>query len=564
MSKLKKFLTNTRIIILIVALLLAAIAIHPTLNDDGVAIRSVARNSSAAIAGFESPGPNVHPTQREVILKVDNQPVTDEESYHSLVDGLEPGDQVTITTNKKTYFVEVKPLYNITYLDEYENVTHEAYNETLNETVNVTVQQQKTLREVIGAEDIGLSVYARPINNVRKGLDLEGGTRVLLKPDEEVDEEELDIIIANIKQRLNVYGVSDIVVRPTRDLEGNAFISVEIAGVNKDEVRELLSQQGKFEAKVGQETVFLGGNDIAYVCRTADCSGIDPQRGCGQGADDQWHCSFRFSITLEPDAAERQAAATKDLDVIMEEDGEGYLSKNLSLYLDDQLVDELRISSGLKGSAQTQISITGGGSGGTQQEAMQNTLDNMKQLQTVLITGSLPVKLNIVKTDAISPALGRTFVKNIMLIALLAMLAVVVVVFIRYREWRISLPMIITMLSEVIILLGIASLIGWRLDLAAIAGIIIAVGTGVDHQIVIADETFKKRAEALSWQDKLKRAFFIIMAAYFTTLVAMLPLWFAGAGLLKGFALTTILGVSIGVFITRPAYATILETLINK
>ncbi|MBW3001002.1 protein translocase subunit SecD, partial [Candidatus Woesearchaeota archaeon] len=54
-------------------------------------------------------------------------------------------------------------------------------------------------------------------------------------------------------------------------------------------------------------------------------------------------------------------------------------------------------------------------------------------------------------------------------------------------------------------------------------------------------------------------AFFIIFAAYFTTVVAMLPLWFAGAGLLKGFALTTILGVSIGVLITRPAFAAIIQ-----
>jgi preprotein translocase subunit SecD len=42
------------------------------------------------------------------------------------------------------------------------------------------------------------------------------------------------------------------------------------------------------------------------------------------------------------------------------------------------------------------------------------------------------------------------------------------------------------------------------------------------------------------------------------------PLLFAGAGLLKGFALTTILGISIGVFITRPAYAAAVEILLKK
>ena len=53
------------------------------------------------------------------------------------------------------------------------------------------------------------------------------------------------------------------------------------------------------------------------------------------------------------------------------------------------------------------------------------------------------------------------------------------------------------------------------------------------------------------------------MGAYFTTVVAMLPLLAAGAGLLRGFAIVTIAGVTFGVFITRPAYAKIVETLLK-
>ena len=43
----------------------------------------------------------------------------------------------------------------------------------------------------------------------------------------------------------------------------------------------------------------------------------------------------------------------------------------------------------------------------------------------------------------------------------------------------------------------------------------------------------------------------------------MLPLLRAGAGLLTGFAITTILGVSIGVFITRPAYSAVIRTILE-
>ena len=62
----------------------------------------------------------------------------------------------------------------------------------------------------------------------------------------------------------------------------------------------------------------------------------------------------------------------------------------------------------------------------------------------------------------------------------------------------------------------------------------------------------------------MKKAFFIVFAAYFTTVGSMLPLLFAGAGLLKGFAITTILGITIGVMITRPAYAHIIEIILEE
>ena len=117
---------------------------------------------------------------------------------------------------------------------------------------------------------------------------------------------------------------------------------------------------------------------------------------------------------------------------------------------------------------------------------------------------------------------------------------------------------------NVFIILGFAALIRWNLDLAAIAGIIAAVGTGVDDQIVITDEVMYGRKNQEHWLKRMKNAFFIIFAAYFTMLVAMLPLYFLGAGVLRGFALTTIVGVTIGVFITRPAYGKMIEILMEK
>ena len=186
---------------------------------------------------------------------------------------------------------------------------------------------------------------------------------------------------------------------------------------------------------------------------------------------------------------------------------------------------------------------------------------NMKQLQTVLITGSLPFKLEIVKLDSISPLLGREFSTNIFIAAIAAAIAVGLIIFFRYRKPAIIIPVMLTVFSEILIVLGIAALIKWNLDLASIAGIIAAIGTGVDDQILMVDES--RGSREYSMKERIRRAFTMIFGAFITTTVALLPLWWAGAGLLRGFAFTTLIGITIGVFITRPAFGDMIKQIIK-
>ncbi len=521
----KKMLTNWKVVLLLIFLIFSVVAIQPNFWNKGVAIRTVAINSSAALAGIESPKPTSTPMSREVILAINNIPINNVDDYYKIVETLKPNVTIQMKTNKELYKLTVK-------------------SDPLNES----------------KPDLGLTVYDAPKTNIKKGLDLQGGTRVLLAPEEKLSDDDMDILLENMEQRLNVYGLTDVVLRKANDLQGNKFILVEIAGANEEEVKELLAKQGKFEAKIGNETIFKGGQDITYVCRSADCSGLDPRRACGKISDGQWACTFQFAITLSKEAAERQAKSTSHLTVV-----EDYLSQDLDLYLDNQLVDSLKIGSDLRGRVVTEIAISGPGVGLTEQDAAFEALKNMKRLQTILITGSLPVKLNIVKTDVISPVLGKEFVKSALIMGAFAIVAVTLVIFLKYRKPQLVIPIMFTCISEVIILLGVASLIGWNLDVAAIAGILVAVGTGVDAQIVITDESLRREyKEVYNWKQRFKRAFFIIMTSYFTSVVAMIPLYFAGAGLLKGFALTTIIGITAGVFITRPAYSAIVEELLKE
>lgn len=577
MGKVRQLFTNVRVILLLIFLLLSIIAIYPAFWNEGVAIRGVARSSAAAEAGIASTPQGAPPTSREVLLTLNNKPIKTLEEYYTFVSELDINRTVQVKTNKGVYRLTTKPRTKEIVLNETVLLTanetilvNKTVNGTLvevNETVFTTKEVPKKDIVILGVEDIGLKIVPVAKNNLRKGLDLEGGTRVLLEPETIISENDMETLLSNMQERLNVFGLSDVVVRRTKDLSGNQFILVEIAGINEEEVKDLLARQGKFEAKISNQTVFRGGQDITFVCRTADCSGLDPQYGCASTGDGNWACRFRFSISLTPEAAEQHAAITETLTVIPDASGGGndYLSQQLDMYLDDQLVDALNIGSDLQGRVVTDISITGSGIGPSRELAMSDALTSMKRLQTIIITGSLPVKLNIVKSDTISPALGEEFVKNALFIGLLVIFSVSLVIVIAYRRPIISIPIIITLLSEVILMLGLAALIRWNLDLAAIAGIIIATGTGVDDQIVIIDEIRRGgNVEDLNWADRIKRAFFVIVAAYCVTVVAMIPLLFAGAGLLKGFAFTTIAGVSFGVFITRPAFAVFVETFLKK
>ena len=513
--KLIKILKQPRVIILIIFLLISFFSINYQFSKEGVTISSVEFNSPAYESSMRTPSSEMSLTAREKILSINNKEVNSPEEFYTIEDNIPINSSLTLQTTNKEY----------------------------------TVIKNK--------EDIGIIVSEAPSSNLRKGLDVQGGTRVLLKPVDEVSDQDIKDIIDTMENRLNVYGLADVTIKSASDLTGSKFIVVEIAGATQDEVKNIVANEGKFEAKIGNQTVFQGGEkDITFVCRTdGTCSRI---QSCQQGPEG-YFCRFEFEISLSSEAAEKHAEITKNLDIIQGPGGQRMLNETIDFYLDGQLVDELQIDSSLKGQKSTRVTISGSGTGLTQNEAIDDTIKNRDKLQTILITGSIPTKLEIVKVDTISSALGGAFIKNALLIGLIATLLVGVVLYIRYRSLKITIPVMITVLSEIYLILGVAALFKQNLDIAAIAGILAAVGTGVNDQIVITDEVlFGKEAGT---KQNIKKAFFVILAAYAATVAAMLPLLRAGAGLLVGFAFTTIIGVTVGVLITRPAFGAAVRVL---
>jgi len=504
-----KYLTF-KVWLLIIALILSLLSIFgmpPSFFQKGVLITSVEVNSTAFDSGLR---------QNQIILQIDNQKIKNIEDFSNIINQRFP------SSNDQKLSIKTKDSEYILFS---------------NSSPEIIVQNI-------------------PKTKIKLGLDLVGGARALVRAENKtLTSAEINDLVSITNNRLNEFGLTDLKVVPVYDLSGNHLMLIEIAGATPKDLQKLVSEQGKFEAKIGDEVVFIGGNrDIASVGRDAQTARIESCDRIEQG----YNCRFSFAITLSGDSAQRHADITRNLSVNETPQGR-YLSKNLDLYLDDKLVDTLLISEDLKGRLTTQIAISGSATGTTNEEAYQNAVDDMKQLQTILITGSLPYKLEIVKLDNISPTLGKDFVKLILLAGLASIVGVSLVIFIRYRKIKASLFLLITSFSEIIIILGIASIIDWNLDLPSIAGILATIGTGIDQQIVILDEA--RHQVLLSMKEKLKRAFSIILGAYFASVVSLIPLLWAGAGLLKGFAITTIIGISVGILITRPAFTDLVKHL---
>ena len=429
---------------------------------------------------------------------------------------------------------------------------------------NIFTNNTEPIKLVINTKDKQVVFFSDKIpkitiSNIRKtklkaGLDLQGGARALIKPEQEIDKGQMQDLISIISQRLNTFGISDVVIRPVSDLSGNNYMLIEIAGATPQDLENLIAEQGKFEAKIGNETVFVGGNnDITHVCRDdATCSGI---KSCNQYSGG-FVCEYAFDIYLSEEAAQKHADITRNLGI--NASNPNYLDKQIDFYVDDRPTQSLFISKNLKGQVTTQVQVSGSSQGSTRDETIKIAEAEMKTMQTILITGSLPYKLEIVKLDTISPILGQKFTYLILLTGIVGLLAVSIIIFFRYRNVKASLAILFTSFSEVVILLGIAALIKWNLDLPSIVGILVMIGTGVDQQIVILDES--KSSSSTSMKEKLKGALFIVVSCFLTVVCSLLPLFWAGAGLLKGFAVTTLIGLTVGVLITRPAFADIIKS----
>ncbi|SFR51025.1 preprotein translocase subunit SecD [Halogeometricum limi] len=371
-------------------------------------------------------------------------------------------------------------------------------------------------------------------------------------------------VVDILRDKINQAGLSGGSVQQVTTATGQHFIRIEVPDRDTSEVQQLVSERGSVVVEAYYPVEQNGSRTYQsdVVLERDDFQRIGTAQDTPSGP--------AVPVTVKAAVAEEFQQAMVDTGVARPGGSRCDYERNpnstescLLVVVDGQVVNSFGMSPGL---AQSMRNGEWAEDPGFQLQT--RNISEAQQVAINLRAGALPAKLDFSGDDGgttsyISPSQGANFKTDSLITGLVAVLAVSGVVFIRYNEVKVAAPMIVTALSEVVILLGFAAGIGYPLDLSVIAGFIAVIGTGVDDLIIIADEVMAE-GEVSSrrvFQSRFRKAFWVIGAAAATTIIAMSPLAVLSLGDLQGFAIFTILGVLVGVLVTRPAYGDILRTL---
>ncbi|CCQ34540.1 Protein-export membrane protein SecD [Halorhabdus tiamatea SARL4B] len=366
-----------------------------------------------------------------------------------------------------------------------------------------------------------------------------------------------------IRDKISESALSGGSVSTIQSIEGPTFISITAPDRDQEELQALLDERGV----VRVYAVHPDGNGSWVrdnVLSQEDFSRISPAQRNSDG-NPVVPVTIRDSVAdrFQDDMVEygfgqaRQCqASTADITNVSEI--EGYC---LAVTLNDNVVFAGGVQANLASSF-----ASGDFATDPRYQMITGNMSEANELEISLRAGRLPAPLDFenARSQSLEPSMGEQFRTDSLLTGIMAVFAVSGMIYFRYRDARVALPMIVTAMSEVFILLGFVALVQYPLNLSHIAGFIAVIGTGADDLIIIADEILQREEIATDrvFQNRFRKAFWVIGAAAATTILAMSPLTVLSLGDLSGFAIITIVGVLIGVLITRPAYGNFLRRLV--
>ena len=193
-----------------------------------------------------------------------------------------------------------------------------------------------------------------------------------------------------------------------------------------------------------------------------------------------------------------------------------------------------------------QDSITGGNGTITGNFTFQEATD----LALLLRSGALPAPLSVVEERTVGPDLGKDSINSGIISLVVGFFLVIFFMIWRYRFFGIIAN--VALVSNLMMLVGLLTILEATLTLPGIAGIILTVGMAVDANVLIferiKEELDKNLSNIQAFDLGFKRSIVTILDANITTLIASVILFIFGSGPVKGFAVTLSLGLLTTLF----------------
>jgi preprotein translocase subunit SecD len=374
---------------------------------------------------------------------------------------------------------------------------------------------------------------------MRLGLDLQGGIHMVYQADfSDVEpgseSEAIDGAIAVIERRINILGVTE----PLIQKQGSDRIVVELPGVSEAEkAKSLIGETALLEFR--EQGVDEEGNP-AWVPATATIDGKEKTLTSGYFKENTYVGQGNLGQILlyfewNEEGSEISGEVTGRL-----------IGQPLAIYLSGE---PLLGEDGQPIAPIVRSQITDRG----QIEGL--SLNEATELSQLLNAGRIPVPLNPVYEQTVSPTLGADFVDLSLKAGLIGIILVMLFMIIYYR-----LPGALASLALVFygaMVLAVFKLIPVTLTLAGIGGFVLSIGMAVDANVLIfermKEEFATGRTLGAAIEAGFNRAWMAIRDSNVTTIIVCLILIWLGSSIVEsapvtGFALTLFIGVLVSMF----------------
>ena len=189
----------------------------------------------------------------------------------------------------------------------------------------------------------------------------------------------------------------------------------------------------------------------------------------------------------------------------------------------------------------------------TQEQAKENNADKVgEQVLSVLRKGT-DSKIEMRRTEFVGPAVGAELAEKGGLAMLVALIFILIYVSMRF-EWKFALGSVAALAHDIIITVGLFSMIGMEFNLTVLAAILAVIGYSLNDTIVVFDrirENFLKLRKSDSEKivnTSLNQTLARTIMTSITTMLVLLALFFLGGELIHGFATALISGVIVGTY----------------